>query len=268
MNKEQEHYIKNVDKATGDDIFIKNSGREGINLPPHSHNRTQIVLTMQGTLHVMVDNREYFVPEGHICWIPSGMTHSLSSNNRQIAIRIYYVSLHFPKKSPGNEFAVYNDNPWAIANFHYIDSHGSVISCQNKGLHEFCMAFFRLLPDVCQRYVLPLKGIAVGTDPILRKALAYIHSNLSDNLKQEDVANAVGTSSRSLSRLFQDAGISFTGYLNYQRIIRSLELMADKTMTMREIAYATGFSAPANFNRTFKQIMGVSPTEMKRGTSV
>lgn len=262
MNKEQEDYIKGVDNADNEDIFIKVSGREGISLPPHSHTRTQIVLTMQGTLHVIVDGREYFVPEGHICWIPSGMVHSLSSNNRQISIRIYYVSLHFPKKSPGSEFAVYNESPWTVANFRYIDSHGSIISCQNKSLHEFCMAFFRLLPDVGQKYVLPLKGVATGTDNVLRKALDYIHFHLSENIRQDEVAAEVGTSSRTLCRLFNEAGISFNGYLSYQRIITALELMADHSMTMREIAYATGFSAPANFNRTFKQVMGCSPSEM------
>jgi AraC-like DNA-binding protein len=30
------------------------------------------------------------------------------------------------------------------------------------------------------------------------------------------------------------------------------------------VAYATGFSTPANFNRAFKQVMGVPPSEMRR----
>jgi len=40
--------------------------------------------------------------------------------------------------------------------------------------------------------------------------------------------------------------------------------MADNTMPIKEIAYDTGFSSPANFNRAFKQVMGMPPSEMRR----
>lgn len=267
MNNEQKGFIDKVNNAKDAEIFIKDTGREGIDLPPHKHRRTQVVLTLQGTLHVKVSEREYFVPEGHVCWIPSDMTHSLSSNNRRIALRIYYVSLQSTGKSPADEFAVFNLSQWASVNLSFMASHGSQISIENEGLHEFCMSFFQLFPDVEQKYVLPLRGIGIGTDKTLRDALDYIHFHLAENIRQEEVASAVGTSSRTLSRLFNEAGISFSGYLSYQRIITALELMADHAMTMREIAYATGFSAPANFNRTFKQVMGCSPSEMMRSTT-
>lgn len=266
MERSQIDFIRSVDNATNDDIFIKDTGREEIDLPPHSHTRTQIIQTRQGTLHVMIEGREYFVPEGRLCWIPSGLTHSLTSNNRQIALRIYYVKVRFTEKSPGCDFAVYNQTPWEASNFDYIARHGSVISKLNKTFFSFCMSFFNLLPDVGQRDILPLKGIAIGIHPMLKKALEFIHRHLAENLKQEDVAMGVGTSSRSLSRLFKDAGMTFSGYLTYQRITRALELMADHNMTMREIAYATGFSVPANFNRTFKQVMGVAPKEMMKAS--
>ena len=40
--------------------------------------------------------------------------------------------------------------------------------------------------------------------------------------------------------------------------------MAENSMTIKEISYNVGFSSPANFNRAFKQVMGVTPSEMKR----
>ena len=72
------------------------------------------------------------------------------------------------------------------------------------------------------------------------------------------------TSPRSLSRLFSDDDTTFSDFLRYQRIIRSLELMADNTMSLKEIAYDTGFSTPANFNRSFKMVLGIAPSEMRR----
>ena len=84
MNNEQRSYINKVNGANSGDIFIKDKGREGIDLPPHKHQQTQVVLTLQGTLHVKLSDREYFVPDGHICWIPSEIVHSLFSNNRKM----------------------------------------------------------------------------------------------------------------------------------------------------------------------------------------
>lgn len=41
--------------------------------------------------------------------------------------------------------------------------------------------------------------------------------------------------------------------------MRSIELLTDGKMNIQEIAYATGFSSPNNFNRVFKQIVGLPP---------
>ena len=94
--------------------------------------------------------------------------------------------------------------------------------------------------------------------------MAYIHTHLSDDIMLEDAACSAGVSPRSLSRLFNDVDTTFSDFLRYQRIIRSVELMADNTMTIKEIAYDTGFSTPGNFNRSFKMVMGMSPSEMRR----
>ena len=40
--------------------------------------------------------------------------------------------------------------------------------------------------------------------------------------------------------------------------------MADNSMTIKEVAYNTGFSTPGNFNRSFKLVMGMAPSEMRR----
>jgi len=39
--------------------------------------------------------------------------------------------------------------------------------------------------------------------------------------------------------------------------------MADNTLSIKQIAYDTGFSSPANFNRAFKQGTGLPPKEMR-----
>ena len=89
-----------------------------------------------------------------------------------------------------------------------------------------------------------------------------VNEHLHEDIRLEDVARAAHMSIRTLSRLFHDIGIRYNNYLNYQRITHAIELMADGGLNINEIALETGFSCAANFNRTFKQIMGMTPTEL------
>lgn len=260
MNEEQKAFLQGVDNALLDEIIVKVTEREGIDFPPHSHSRVQLVEAVTGTLRITVNGREYFVPEGYACWIPSGMTHALTSHNRRVALRIFYFK---PDVTSGS-FAVHYVCPWASANFRFIAGNGPFISKDSGDLYSFCLSFFGTFRSVERRLELPLRGIDADTPPVLRKAMAFIHNHLADDVKFEDAARAAGVSTRSLSRHFSDAGTTFSDYLRYQRVIRSLELMADNAMAIKEIAYSTGFSTPANFNRSFKQVMGMAPSEMRR----
>lgn len=190
MNEEQRSFIRLVDNGSPDKVMVKDTGREGIDLAPHSHDCIQLVETVAG--------------------------------------------------------------------------YGPVITKDDSGLFGFCLSFFHTFRKEERQLVLPLRGIDATLHPTLRKAMAFLHRHLADNVKVEDAAHEAGVSPRTLSRLFSEAGTTFSDYLGYQRIIRSLELMADNTMPIKEIAYDTGFSSPANFNRAFKQVMGMPPSEMRR----
>ena len=263
MNEEQESFIRQVEQVGKGKVLIKVTGREAVDLAPHSHHCIQVVETIAGSLRVTVGAREYFVPEGYTCWIPSGMMHALASNNRKISLRLFYFQLPDDKGKTFESFSVLYVCPWARANLSFIANRGPVVDEGDAALHTFCLSFFETFHRVERRLSLPLRGIDSESSPVLRKAMAYIHKHLADNVRASDAAHAVGVSTRTLSRLFSESGTTLSNYLCYQRIIRSLELIADNTLSIKQIAYNTGFSSPANFNRAFKLVMGLPPKEMR-----
>lgn len=263
MNEEQKKYLKKVSEASSEEILIKYTGREGMDLEKHVHEQYQIIFTLQGTLHITVEDKIYFVPECHICWIPAGKSHSLSSNNKAISLIIYYVPLKFHQNDQRKKFAIFNTNRWASENMHYISSMKTKLNdSTDKDTYTFALSFFRQMPLACKAYERPLKGIIATRDTRIEPALSYINEHLHEDIRLEDVARAAHISIRTLSRLFHDIGIRYNNYLNYQRITHAIELMADGGLNINEIALETGFSCAANFNRTFKQIMGMTPTEL------
>lgn len=130
-------FIRLVDNGSPDKVMVKSTGREGIDLAPHSHNCIQLVETVAGTLRVTVGEREYFVPEGYACWIPRGMVHSLTSHNRRIALRIFYFLSESDVKVADDVFSVHYVCPWAMANFRFIAGYGPVITKDDSGLLGF-----------------------------------------------------------------------------------------------------------------------------------
>ena len=56
-------------------------------------------------------------------------------------------------------------------------------------------------------------------------------------------------------------------YINLVRIRMSCELMQKTNDPMSVIANRTGFDVLSTFNRNFKKIMGVSPSEWRRSSA-
>ena len=48
------------------------------------------------------------------------------------------------------------------------------------------------------------------------------------------------------------------------RMKRACEMLQGRTMTVSEVAYATGFSTPKYFTRCFKDMFGKTPTDYVR----
>lgn len=261
MNAEQQQYIESINQLSYDEISIKKTGWEEISLPTHAHHAHQIIYTLSGTLRIQIGATNYFVPEQHIAWIPEGMEHELSSNNRQISLLLFYSALRLPKKDPvGQEFSVYTTNAVILENLKFISSEEERIKkSEFPNLYHFALYFFRLLPAMSQHIKIPLQALVVSDDIRLHPVLHYIMEYAQEDLTIKHVAHQFGFSVRNLSRLLQASGIRFRNYLNYQRITRAIELLADGDKTMQQIAYEGGFNSPNNFNRVFKQMLGVSP---------
>lgn len=92
----------------------------------------------------------------------------------------------------------------------------------------------------------------------------YIKANLGKDLSIENVASHFGFSVRNLTRLFTNSGIRFVHYLNYQRVVRAIEILTDNVMNIEQTAYEVGFNSPNSFSRVFRQITGESPSKYIR----
>jgi AraC-like DNA-binding protein len=78
---------------------------------------------------------------------------------------------------------------------------------------------------------------------------------------QAAVARTLGLSSRSLQRGLQALGTSFSEQLDAVRRARSLQLLRDPELSVREIAFMLGYADPRAFYRSFRRWTGHTPAE-------
>jgi AraC-like DNA-binding protein len=90
------------------------------------------------------------------------------------------------------------------------------------------------------------------------------HIDTSLTLKEisKDLDISASYLSREFSKYFED--LSFGDYIRKQRIERAKELMENKSYSLTEIAYLTGFSDQSHFTRIFKKNTGQNPSEYRK----
>nr|WP_177188504.1 hybrid sensor histidine kinase/response regulator transcription factor [Algoriphagus hitonicola] len=109
--------------------------------------------------------------------------------------------------------------------------------------------------------------IAVSTtdERFLQKVQEIVDSDLLDsNFSVDDFSRKLGMSRMQLHRkLTALTGLSTTAFIRDQRLRKALQKLEKTDDTVAEIAYSVGFSSPSHFNKWFKEIYQVTPSEFK-----
>lgn len=103
------------------------------------------------------------------------------------------------------------------------------------------------------------------TSVLVKKAIAYINKNASQQISRWQLAEAVNISEDYLTRIFRkEVGISPWDYLNRYRIQLACKLLTQTGLSINEIAQDTGFQDQAYFCRVFKKVKGFPPGHIRQ----
>jgi AraC-like DNA-binding protein len=100
---------------------------------------------------------------------------------------------------------------------------------------------------------------------LITEACLYISQNCTKPLTLDEVSNHIGVSKSYFSHLFKNyTNMTFIEFLTTERIKRSEFLLSDQKASVIDIAFDSGFSSISSFNRAFKKIKGLSPSEFRK----
>lgn len=101
--------------------------------------------------------------------------------------------------------------------------------------------------------------------PIIRKAITYIETHLSDNLSLQKISRGINISSSYLSRMFnQEVQQSISNYIAQVRVNKAEELLQFSQISIQNIASYVGFQDLNYFSKCFKKYKHITPTECRQ----
>ncbi|MCC8164528.1 MAG: helix-turn-helix domain-containing protein [Lachnospiraceae bacterium] len=106
----------------------------------------------------------------------------------------------------------------------------------------------------------------VRENQLVARAKNYIQENFQKDLSLDEMSKELDISPYYFSKLFkEETGSNFVEYVTGLRIERAKQLLADETLSMKEICAQIGYRDPNYFSRIFKKNTGVTPTEFRGG---
>ncbi|MBB3190594.1 DNA-3-methyladenine glycosylase 2 family protein [Halomonas cerina] len=104
-----------------------------------------------------------------------------------------------------------------------------------------------------------------GTHTTLERALHLIDEGALQEAALPDLCERLGIGERYLRRLFrQRLGVSPKTYAQHRQCLFAKQLLHQTTLSVTDIAYASGFRSLRRFNDAFRRRIGIAPRELRR----
>lgn len=215
---------------------------------PHKHYAIQISISLFAPLLLTIDNE---IIETKACFINSNQKHQLISTEKQLTILINPVS------RIGYYLILRQQNEQIFElNTELFNLFKKILETYNKhhSFDELCIDIHSLFNQMTDNYQ---REYHIEDDRILN-AIEYLDKNFDKVIGLEEIAAICFLSKSRFLHLFKEkTNISFRRYQLWNKIVKSLPLLAKNSITTT--AYQAGFSDSSHYTRTFKETFGITP---------
>jgi AraC-like DNA-binding protein/quercetin dioxygenase-like cupin family protein len=256
--------VKGRHRATGDGVhLVAQNYRKGVRLDPHMHREAQLVYAAKGTMQVTTPRGRWLVPPDRAVWVPARLAHAIDVL-ADIEMRTLYFELSWLARAPrskslNSEFVVRVSPLLHQAILALFDAQGTAE--RTELLVKLAMLELHRAGDSTTFMPLPQERRC-------RRAAEIVLSAPADAHEIESLACKVGTSARTLSRLFAaQTKLSFKSWCQRARIASAIErLSTDNNVQVKQLAAELGYASVPAFSHAFRRITGKTPTEFARET--
>jgi AraC-like DNA-binding protein len=281
-------FAKDFDKSF---VVFRETGKS-FPCPWHYHPEYEIVLVTKSTGRRMVGDNIGFFNEGDLVFMGSGLPHVWINDpayiNGEADGPADAIVIHFLEEFLGETFLQIPEME-NFKNFLSLSRYGMVIKGAAKekiisimmdmpvmsGLQRLGSLFtiFDVLATTDQYELLASPGFVENThlksSDRFSKITEYIMQNFDEDIALPEIASVANMAVTTFCNFFKEHyRQTFVEYLNTVRIGHACKLLSEEDQKIGEVAYECGFNNLANFNRQFKKMKMMSPSEYRRALNV
>ncbi len=245
--------IKDFDPGPGISVAtLEYEYAAGHHVTEHAHGSDQLIYATRGVMEVSSGQNIWWIPPHFALWISAGTYHRIRMPSA-VSMRTLYI------------------HPGLVSGF----SSGCAVLHVSPLLRELILETVHLgklrtrsrseraLRDLTFLHLTratraPMR-ITIPTD---QRALSVARSVLDDpgeSMPMKVLCARAGVSTRTIQRLFQkEVGSDFETWRRQVRLIKAVELLISG-FSVKEVAFAVGYSQPSPFVEAFRSTYGMTP---------
>ena len=244
----------------------------------HTHDNTELLFVLSGTLRESVDGTLYDLAEGDIVMINQGIWHHCVSVSQDVPTILFFLGFtdyHFKGMEPNcftfpeNRAVVHTDGlvRQDLSNLclrmlseRYSNQAGQYFM-QKSYLIQLLLILIRQFqkPDIHAASSLPFE--THHKSYVVSNIRQYLSDHYSDHISLDLIARNMYLSSAYISKIFkEETGEAPINYLIKIRLEQARKrLIAEPLQSVKSIAAAVGYDDVYYFSKLFKKYYGVSP---------
>lgn len=255
--------------------------------PWHFHPEYEIVLVTESTGKRFVGEHIKEYNEGDLCFIGPNVPHLYRSHDEYYqansVLRAKSIVIHFNEDFLGKDFFSLPEMSHIKALFNNSSKVLDIIGETNEFITKKLLTMFSENPtrklfslleilDKLARsedYTFLTSGNNFGTNikdaERVNKVFEYVMKNFKNDIRLSEVADSIAMSEGSFSRYFKGrTNKNFSDFLTQVRVAHACKLLVEDRMGICDIGFESGFNNLSNFNRQFKEQMGITPTAYQK----
>ncbi len=257
LQKNKDYYIE--------ERFIS----KGEYFSPHWHDYFELEIVLAGEGEHIYNNTKYMLSRGSIYLMSYYDFHELSAKGDMQILKLQFNENVLPKSL--NDFLFLSRNRFCCSvnenEMLHIINLFDILKREEKQAGLFSEMLIKNF--IAEIIITVIRNSSQNENTLipslLQNAVAYIRNNFREPLSLELLAEHCNVTPNYLGVQFtKKMGISFSDYLNNVRLRYACNLLDSTDLTVKEIAFASGYNSVEHFGYTFKKLLGDSPLNYKK----
>jgi len=250
---------------------------------PHWHAQVEVNYIIRGNVHYRLNDHEFSLKAGEMCLFWGGQPHQMiESSEDSIYAGAHLPLVHFFRMRlppvissqlmrgatmmTSATDAADNEN---FARWHRYATSGDPAKSQHA-VAELLLRIERILLEPYS--MIGLGAELVESDPPyaqssrnVARMCDFIATNFMEDIDTIDIARAADLHPKYAMNLFKKStGMTLSKYVNLLRLSRAQAMLMSEEANVLQVAMDSGFGSISAFNKSFRHIAGMSPSDFRR----